>query len=128
MKLMCTESKPLSNLHHHPHGEIKSLPIGPVEVSSMWYAPNRLGMNTLCIYLWGEKIRKGGIKLVLITRVMEKPGILSSAAILYHIVEYITPNCQRVVAWSDSGAHFRCNQVLSTMGFNLPEKFGVHTA
>ena len=49
--------------------EIQTLPLGPVEVSSVWYAQSRLAFSTLGIHVWGQGVNEMHTYL---SRVMEK--------------------------------------------------------
>ena len=40
-------------VHPRRRKETQSLPLGPVEVSTQWYARARLGFSTLVLFLWG---------------------------------------------------------------------------
>ena len=63
--------------------EIQTLPVGPVEVSSVWYAQSRLAYSTLGFHIWAEGVEE---MHTVLSRVMEKTVAYSMAA-LWHVLE-----------------------------------------
>ena len=108
-------------------GEIKSLPIGPYETSQMWYAPNRLGYNTLGMFSWGHGQGQSGKRWLLLTRVMEKPGHLSCAALFHMLPMIMAPSTRKLETGSDCGPHFWCYTVLSALCFVIPKQHKIST-
>eukprot|EP00974_Lingulodinium_polyedra_P054599 5251566-Lingulodinium_polyedra.AAC.1 len=51
-----------------------TLPRGPVESTSLWYANSRLGVAVVGVYLWGVGLGENGEWLVYVSRVVEKGG------------------------------------------------------
>ena len=68
--------------------DIQSLPITMLETSVCWYAPSRLGYNSLGCCLWGRDCPPLGMKIVLLTMVMAQPGCRSVAGLM-HILNKI---------------------------------------
>ena len=49
--------------------EIQTLPVGPVEVSAIWYAQSRLAFSTLGIHVWAQGVNE---MHTVLSRVMDK--------------------------------------------------------
>ena len=110
------------------YADVRSLPVGPGETGAQWYANNRLGYNTLVAFIVGPGLHHAGEIFVYLTRVMEKPALLS-CAILLDIVKQlpIKPMEHSLDVWQDAGRHFRAYDVLSCLANNVISQAGCHT-
>jgi hypothetical protein len=120
-----------------------SLPLSPVEVGQQWYARNRLGLNTLICHVWGEGVAKFNSELevdwqpvegkparlnyVVLTRVMEKPALLSVELLRKVVQDVFAPSirsgsldCINIIA--DNGPHFKAYRLLDYVCLDLPDK------
>jgi hypothetical protein len=114
----------------HPRSkETQSLPLGPIELNTDWYARARLGFSTLVLFLWGTKEDGTAFKEVhtVLTRVLEKTPKLP-LAFLYDLFRsrpdllgFLT-----IVLWSDGGTHFKASELIGTMVHDQMIEFGWH--
>lgn len=97
----------------------------------MWYAVNRLGYNTCVCHCWGVGLDVP-VEYLFVTRVMEKPGLLS-AAIMLELLEVCWGDALRqglvdvLNVWSDCGPHYRNMTMLSLMAYTIPTKYRINT-
>ena len=60
--------------------QVQSLPIGKRNVTGEYYAPDRLGYNSLCAVCWTPFMKPKTV--VYLTRVVEKPGLFCVSILL----------------------------------------------
>ena len=86
------------------------MPVGPVEVSSVWCAQSRLAYSTLGLHIWAEGVDE---MHTVLSRVMEKTVAYSMAA-LWHVLEQRgdTAAYDHFVLWSDLGSNLKTPQSL----------------
>ena len=101
--------------------EIQTLPVGPVEVSSVWYAQSRLAYSTLGFHIWAEGVEE---MHTVLSRAMEKTVAYSMAA-LWHVLEQRgdTVAYDHLVLWSDGGSNFQNSTVIGTLGHDMLVRF-----
>ena len=101
--------------------EIQTLPVGPVEVSSVWYAQSRLAYSTLGFHIWAEGVEE---MHTVLSRVMEKTVAYSMAA-LWHVLEQRgdTAAYDHFVLWSDGGSNLKNSTVIGTVGHDMLVRF-----
>ena len=86
-----------------------TLPVGPRQAGTWWFAPARLSISCLGVYIWGESVPKEGIYFMYMSRVMDHtPWYV--IAVLDDVVKRLgdATNVTKDVMWSDIGLHFRC--------------------
>jgi hypothetical protein len=70
--------------------------------------------------------------LLVLTRVMEKPGLLS-ACILEAVIDHVwgaalaANEIDGLRTWSDCGPNLRCRQMATMMGYYIPQKYRINT-
>jgi hypothetical protein len=97
-----------------------------VEVAETWRAPARLAYTTMTICCWGIALPR--VRFIsFITRVMEKPGVLSIAIVTDCLAilktEGILSSFDFVHIITDTGTHYRCNQFLAATAYTWPDAF-----
>ena len=120
--------------------KVMSVPLGPVEIASQWYAHNRLGVTTLISQTWGcgidgpsppgEPCRVSHITL---SRVIEKPALLSTILVKGVIEDVFGPalragRLQGLCLISDCGRHFFSQRFLDFTLFQVPDTYRVNTS
>ena len=86
--------------------------MGPQISGKCYYANCKLAFTTFSAFMWGKHAPPGGCWITLVTRVMEKPAILTQ--LLFDKVLEVTQEFRREVQWGDwltfwgdVGPHFR---------------------
>eukprot|EP00975_Prorocentrum_lima_P022128 4657997-Prorocentrum_lima.AAC.1 len=92
--------------------EGKTLPIGPAEAGSSWYALHRLAYSCLGVHVWSED---GELFYMYMGRCMEK-GSLYVISVLWQVLEQQLAGRSKVVLWSDGGVHFKSRTLLGSVG------------
>ena len=86
--------------------EIGTLPLGPIEVSSQWFARARLAFSTLGVHIWAA----GGVNEMhtVCSRVMENTSGYTMAA-LWDLLKARSDmaNYDHFVIWADGGSHLK---------------------
>ena len=119
---------------------MNSLPVGPVQTGGMYYACNRMGYNALVAHVWwGAGVfddlpeaaqRHNSRDVVLLTRVMEKPALLSVAC-LGELLDICFKEplqsgaLQGIEIWQDCGPHYRAQRMVDAAAWWLPEHYKI---
>lgn len=108
--------------------ELVTTPVGPKEPGRVWYAGSRVATNTLGAYIWGHNCGLKGMWMVLMSRVLEKPGEYS-CAIIWRLVAMMTElrvfeGATRFEVWTDTGPHYRCWKFVGTLSMPLLHHLG----
>ena len=103
------------------------MPLSETGTGQMWYAPNRLGYSTLGLFCWGWGMGPAGRKIMVLCQVMEKPGYLTAAILLWLLPQIVVEGTLSMDFWSDRGTHLCCYVMLGCIGFNVPEAFHCST-
>ena len=110
------------------HEALITVPIGPVQISPIWFARSRLGINVFGCKVWGLGIQNpNGCWVLLVSRVGEHTTNYSVAC-LYRILEVVGPADKLANHWRfffDKGPHFCSWNCLGTIGVGLHEKYMV---
>ena len=101
--------------------ELSTLPVGPKEVSKVWYARARLAYAVLSAFVWSAE-KPQGEWITFVPRVLEK-GALYSTQLFHEILSMVSlVGMDTVVFWSDIGPHFRALLTLGSQAVvMLPE-------
>ena len=86
----------------------------------MWYAPNRLGFNQLCFFVFGHGQPQRGRRVLLVTRVMEKPAPLAVAALMDFLPMLLKHGCKMFSVISDGASHFKNYGMVSWLAYACP--------
>ena len=86
----------------------------------MWYAPNRLGFNQLCFFVFGHGQPQRERRVLLVTRVMEKPAPLAVAALMDFLPMLLKPGCKMLSIISDGTSHLKNYGMVSWPAYACP--------
>ena len=107
--------------------EIGTLPLGPVEISTWWFARSRLAFSTIGLRLWAaasEGVPALNDIRAVVSRCMENwseymiavlEALLSDRPDLAHYAN--------LVLWADGAPNMKSRKVIGTMSFRTLQKF-----
>ncbi len=101
---------------YFPLQEVATLPVGPHEASSWFWAQARLGYCTLAIR---AKVEGQLQWFVYLTHCIDKSAWMPIAVLQDLFARILTPATKEVSIWSDAGTHFRSRALLWAMGYKL---------
>jgi len=98
------------------------LPVGPIEVSTVWYAQSRLASSTMGLHIWADGVNE---MHTILSRVMEKT-VTYTMAVLWDVLNKRegTATFDHFVLWSDGGSNLKNSTVIGTAGHDMLVKFG----
>ena len=108
--------------------EISSLPVGPIEVSTIWFARARLAYSTLVVKFWSAATEgKEPINEMhtYVGRTMEKTSKYP-LAVLKDVLQK-RPDLaafNQLTLWSDGCGQFKSREVVGTTAFDFAHAFG----
>jgi hypothetical protein len=110
--------------------QVISLPLCRKATGESWYAFNRLGLNQLMSQAWGVGVPNGSMLHCTITRVMEKPTLLSIEVVKHVISDIWGPSLaageiDQLNFVSDNGRHFSSYRWLDFTIYDLPNKYRI---
>ena len=103
-----------------------TLPIGPNEVSELWYANSRLGYTTLTAIVWGMAFPGTKHYFTYISRIVERTTTFTNAIIQDLVRRLPLATTTDMGWWSDVGPHFRAYKVLGSIGYGLVDQLRIH--
>ena len=101
--------------------EIGSLPVGPSEEGSWWWAQARLAYSSLGIHVWSKHFDKW---FGYVSRITDKSAWYPISILEDMLTKRLDlTGIDTITVWSDAGTHFRCRHLLWYVGIRLLEKF-----
>jgi hypothetical protein len=88
--------------------------MGPIEVSSSFYAGARLAYSCLALHAWGDSLPPSGTWFVLVSRVLDRTPKFPIAILREVLGRLDLVGLDCIVLWSDAGNHCRSKSLLGT--------------
>ena len=105
--------------------EIQTLPIGPKEISTLWYAPARLAYMLISIYVAGPNWPKGKWYSYT-TRVMEKNTVMMTAVAIDLFSRLNLVDIHTCRWWMDPAVYWRNYAWMGTLMIHIMQTYKIN--